>query len=56
MKTSTERMLTLQVERLGCTECAVAVEKALARRAGVEDVKILSAAEPAISPRWTGSR
>lgn len=45
MKASTDKTLTLRVEGLCCTECAAAVEKALARRAGVRDVKILSAAE-----------
>ena len=45
MKEVTEHTLTLQVEGLCCTECAMSVEQALTRRAGVEGVKILSAAE-----------
>ena len=35
----------LKVEGLCCTECAVAVEKALAHRAGVQQFRILTAAE-----------
>ncbi len=42
---ATAKTLTLQVDGLCCTECAVAVEKTLTRRAGVRGVKILSAAE-----------
>lgn len=37
--------LELHVEDLCCTECAVAVEKALARRSGVKHLRILAAAE-----------
>ena len=37
--------LELKVEGLCCTECAVAVEKTLAHRAGVRQFRILSAAE-----------
>lgn len=37
--------LEFKVEGLCCTECAVAVEKALARRPGVQQFRILSAAE-----------
>ncbi len=40
-----ENTLMLRVEGLCCTECAMSVEQALTRRAGVEGVKILSAAE-----------
>lgn len=43
-RTPISQTLELHVEGLGCTECAVAVEKALAHRAGVEDIKIMSAA------------
>ena len=35
----------LKVEGLCCTECAVAVEKTLAHRTGVQQLRILSAAE-----------
>ncbi len=45
MKSTDEHTLTLKVEGLCCTECSVAVEQTLSRRAGVESVKILSAAE-----------
>ncbi len=40
-----KKTLELEVEGLCCTECAVAVEKTLSHRAGVDQVKILSAAE-----------
>lgn len=40
-----ETAVELQVDGLCCTECAVAVEKALARRAGVRRYRILTAAE-----------
>ena len=40
-----KKTLELEVEGLCCTECAVSVEKTLANRAGVDQVKILSAAE-----------
>ena len=40
-----KKTLELEVEGLCCTECAVSVEKVLANRAGVDQVKILSAVE-----------
>jgi len=40
-----KKTLELEVEGLCCTECAVAVEKTLTNRAGVDQVKILSAVE-----------